>query len=162
MLLLVMEADLEYAHHLRQRRLLGTGEQPRDPVIDMRAERCDLLAVRPRQEPAPGPRVARSGRHVIRVEEIGELLVEDPIAGEMRDQQELLEKPGGMRAVPFGRTGIGHRLHDLVLGTKRRGAAFGLRAHGAEGLAPDGPRIVRRSVSNCCGITFVAAATKDG
>jgi hypothetical protein len=90
MLLLVMEADLENAQHLREHRFLGTRKQPANAFIDMRAERGDLLAARPCQEPAARPRVTRSGRHVVRVEEISEPLVEQLIAGEPRDQQELL------------------------------------------------------------------------
>jgi hypothetical protein len=42
-----------------------------------------------------------------------------------------------MGAMPFGRTGIGHRLHDLVLGTKRRGPPLGFAAHRAKNIEPD-------------------------
>ena len=48
----------------------------------------------------------------------------------MRHQQELLEKPGGVRAMPFRRTGVRHRLHDLILRAERGRTALG--------LAPDG------------------------
>ena len=107
---------------------VGGGDEPLDRRIDMRAERGDVLAVRPRDGARAGPRVTRTGGHIIRVEEISEPLVEYAVAGKPRDQQELLEEPGRMRAMPFGRAGIGHRLHHLVLGAERRGAAFGLRA----------------------------------
>ena len=60
MLLLVMEADLEDAHDVRQLRALGGGDQALDRRIDMRAVGRDLLAVRPRDQAAPGPRVARA------------------------------------------------------------------------------------------------------
>src|SRR4029453_12932649 len=128
----------------------------------MGAERRNAFAVRPRDEPAPRPRVTRSGRDVVRVEEIGELRVENAIAGEMRDQEELLEEPGCVRPVPLGRARIRHRLHHLVLGAQGIGPALGLRAHGAKGFAPVGARIVRRGGWERCGITFVTAATKDG
>ena len=103
-----------------------------------------------------------AGRHIVRVEEITEALVEEAITGKARDQQELLEEPGRMRPVPFGRTGIGHRLHHLVFRAQGRGAAFGFRAHGTEGLTPEGPRIARRLVSNGRGVTIAADAAKDG
>jgi hypothetical protein len=47
-----------------------------------------------------------------------------------------------MRAVPFGRTGIGHRLHHLIFGTKRRGAAFGFRANAAKRLESTASHII--------------------
>jgi hypothetical protein len=63
--------------------------------------------------------------------------------------------------MPFGRAGIGHRLHHLVLGAQDRGATFGFRAHGAEGIAPDGTWIIRCGGLDCGAIRFVAQATKD-
>src|SRR5215831_20558162 len=101
MLLLVVETDLEDAHHLGQLRIAGASEQAFDSRVDMSAKRGDALAVRPRDEPALGPRVAWPSRHIVRVEEIGEALIEDAIAGEMRQQEKLLEEPGRMRAVPL-------------------------------------------------------------
>jgi len=80
----------------------------------------------------------------------------------MRQQEKLLEEPGRMRPVPLGRARIGHRLHHLILGAQRRGAALRFRAHRAERIAPGDPRIARRGSWDCCGITFVTAATKDG
>jgi hypothetical protein len=101
MLLLVMEADLEDAHHLGQLRFVGASEQAFYSLVDMGAKRGDLFAIRPRDEPALGPRVARPSRHIVRVEEIGEPLIEDAIAGKMRPQEKLLEEPGRMRAAPL-------------------------------------------------------------
>src|SRR5207249_1921096 len=92
----------------------------------------------------PDARGARGGRHVVGIEEIRELLVEDPITGKMGDQEELLEEPSRVRAMPFGRAGVRHRLHQLVFGAQGSGATLGLRAHGAEGIAPDGAKIVGR------------------
>src|SRR5262245_20006898 len=128
----------------------------------MGAERRNAFAVRPRDQPAPGARMARSSRDVVRVEEIGELGVANAIAGKMRDQEELLEEPRSVRAMPLGRAGIRHRLHHLVLGAQRGSAALRLRAHGAKGFAPDGARIVRRGGWERWSITLVTAATKDG
>jgi hypothetical protein len=164
MLLLVVEADLQDAQHLRKLGLVHRRYQSLDGGVDMGAKIGNLGAVRPREEPALRSRVARAGGDVIGIEQIGELRVERPVAGKLRDQQELLEEPGGMRPVPLGGARIGHRLHHLVFGTKRRRTPLGLRAHGAKGRAPDRPRIVRRrrDVVDCCGVAVVAKATNDG
>jgi hypothetical protein len=45
-------------------------------------------------------------------------------------EQELLEEPGGVGAVPFRRARIGHRLDQLILRRERRGTTFGLAADG--------------------------------
>src|SRR5262249_7602894 len=140
MLLLVIEPDLENAQHFRQLRVLRALEQSLD--VDVGAEGSNAFAVGPRDESAPRPRVPRSGRDVVGIEEIGELLVKDPIAGKMRDQQELLEEPGGVRAMPFGRARVRHRLHQLVFGAQGSGTTLGLRANCAEGIMPAGARIV--------------------
>ena len=65
MLLLVMEADLEDACDLVPLRPVGVGEQLLDARVDVGAKRGDLFAVRPRDESALGPRVARSSRHIV-------------------------------------------------------------------------------------------------
>jgi hypothetical protein len=66
-----------------------------------------------------------------------------------------------MRAMPFGRTGVRHRLHHLVLGAERAGAVFGFRAHGTKGVPPQDPRVSPTRVRDGCGIVFIASATKD-
>src|SRR5215472_1410300 len=104
---------------------------------------------------------SQSGRDIVRVEERGEAFVEDAIAGELRQQEKLLEEPARMRAVPLDRARIGHRLHDLILGAQARGTALRFRAHRAERIVPSGPAIGRRGSWDRCGITLVTAATKD-
>ena len=161
-LLLVMQPDLQDAQHLGKLRPLDARQQqPLDSRIDVGAKRRHAFAVRPREEAAPWPRVARASRHIVRIEEIGELRIEDAVAGKMRHEEELLEEPGRVRPVPLGRARIRHRLHHLVLGAQRSGAALGLRPHGAEDVEPEETRIVRRGVGERCGITFVTAATRD-
>src|SRR5213078_2246195 len=128
MLLLVMQPDLENPQHFRQLRVLRALEQSLDARVDMGAEGGNAFAVGPREEPPPRPRVARPGGDVVGIEEIWE----------------LLEEPSRVRAMPFSRAGVRHRLHQLVLGAQGSGATLGLRAHGAEGIAPDGARIVGR------------------
>jgi hypothetical protein len=49
-------------------------------------------------------------------------------------EQELLEEPGGMGAVPFRRARVRHRLDQLILWGQGGGAAFGLVSDGEEGL----------------------------
>ena len=160
-LLLVVQPDLQDTHHLGELRLFGARQQPLDSRIDVGAKRRDALAVRPREEAAPWPRVARASRDIVRIEKVGELRVEDAIAGKMRDEKELLEEPGRVRPVPLGRARIRHRLHYLVLSAQRSGAALGLRPHSAEGVEPEQTRIVRRGVGERWEITFVTAATRD-
>ena len=60
----------------------------------------------------------------------------------MLAEQELLEEPGGMGAMPFGRTGVRHGLDRLVLGAQRRGPALGLatdRQIGFHQILGEGP-----------------------
>src|SRR5258708_34461358 len=83
-------------------------EQSLDGRVNMGAEGGNAFAVRPRDESAPRPRLPRSGRDIVGIEEVRELLVENSIAGKMRDQEEVFEEPGGMRAMPFGRARIRH------------------------------------------------------
>jgi hypothetical protein len=52
--------------------------------------------------------------------------MEDLITPAMFAEQKLLEKPGGMGAVPLRRAGVRHRLDQLVFGAERRGPPFGL------------------------------------
>src|SRR5262249_8131960 len=61
---------------------------------------------------------------------------EDAISWVMRLNQKRLEEPGRMRAMPFGRTGVRHRLDCLVLRRQRRRAALGLASYAAEGFDP--------------------------
>jgi hypothetical protein len=49
-------------------------------------------------------------------------------------EQELLEEPRGMSAVPFRRAGIRHRLNQLVLRGQGRGTALGLATDCEEGF----------------------------
>ncbi len=96
---------------------------------------------RARYKAALRPRVPRARCHVVGIEEISEALVEYAIAGNERPQQEVLEEPGDVGAMPFDRARIRHRLHDLIFRTERRRAALGLRTHGAEGVAPVSTRV---------------------
>ena len=70
------------------------------------------------------PRVPRPDRFVVGVEQIPVRRIEHvvPTSG---PEHELLEKPRCVRAVPFSRAGIRHRLRGLVFGGQWRGEPFG-------------------------------------
>ena len=140
MLLLVVQADLQDAQHLGEVRLVGTCQQTLHRLVDMVPIGGHLGAVRPGQKAAQRARMTGTGRHVVGIEQVAEGGVEDVIAGKLRHQQKLLEEPSRVRPVPLGGTGIGHRLHDLILGAERRRAPFGLGAHRPKGVAPSASR----------------------
>ena len=81
----------------------------------------------------------RAGGDVIGVEQEREALIELAIARVVWLQQELLEEPGGVGAMPFGWARVRHRLNLLVFVRERRGAALGLAAHEAERLDAGAP-----------------------
>ena len=78
--------------------------------------------------------VARSGADVIGIEQEGVVGMKRLVARAMFAEQELLEEPGGMGAMPFGRAGVRHRLDQLVFRRKRGGAALGLVSDLEEGF----------------------------
>ena len=80
--------------------------------------------------------MARTGGDIIGVEQEGEALVEDLITCVIRLDQKGLEKPGRVRAMPFGRARVRHRLDRLILRRQRRRAPLGLAAHPPERLDP--------------------------
>lgn len=48
---------------------------------------------------------------------------------QVRDQEEIFKKPGGMPQMPFGWTHIGDGLHHVIFGGEGRAQLFGLLAH---------------------------------
>ena len=113
-LLLVMQPDLDDRNDLLQRRRIRALQQPRHRGIDVGTIGRDLLDGRARDQAALRTGVPRAGRHIIGVEQEAEPRVEFAIVGVVRLQQERLEEPGGVGAMPFDRARIGHRLHVLV------------------------------------------------
>src|SRR5690606_18405794 len=77
----------------------------------------DLLQRWTRQQPPPRARMALAGADVVAVEQ------HVPAVGHGRRilQHEAGEEPGGVGQVPFGRTGLGHRLDLRILRAERRG-----------------------------------------
>ena len=70
--------------------------------------------------------VPRSGADIVGIEQKSVVRVKRPVAFAMFAEQELLEEPGGMGAVPFRRAGVRHRLDQLILRRQGGGPAFGL------------------------------------
>src|SRR3954471_15555909 len=100
----------------------------------MRTIRRDLGGVRPRDQSALWPCMALPGGDIVRVEQEGEALVENLVSGHVRLDEKRLKEPGRVRAVPFCRTCVRHRLDRLILRGKRSGAALCLASHAAEGF----------------------------
>src|SRR4051812_1054394 len=65
---------------------------------------------------------------VVGVEQISEGIAEGLVSGRMRYQDESLEEPGRMRAMPFRGARLRTRLHHLVFGAERRSQSLGHRA----------------------------------
>ena len=78
--------------------------------------------------------MARSDGNIIGIEQKRVVGVERLVALAVLAEQELLEEPGGMGAMPFGRAGVRHRLDQLILGAQGGGPAFGLAPDGQIGL----------------------------
>src|SRR3954471_16497029 len=100
----------------------------------MRTIRRDLGGVRPRDQSALWPCMALPGGDIVRVEQEGEALIENLVSRHVRLDEKRLKEPGRVRAVPFCRTRIRHRLDGLILGQERGSTALGFGAHAAEGF----------------------------
>ena len=80
------------------------------------------------EEAALGPWVPRPERLVVRVEQGAPPRIVTPVARPVGREHQLLEEPRGVRQVPLGRAGVGHRLRHLILGIERRGEGDRARA----------------------------------
>ena len=134
MLLLVVEADFDQRRERRQRVLIGLVEEFHHGGVDMPAIGGDLVGAGAGQMAALVAGVPRSGADVIGIEQEGVVRVKRPVALAVLAEQELLEEPGGMGAVPFRRAGVRHRLDQLILRRQGSGAALGLVSDGQEGF----------------------------
>ena len=106
---------------------------PQDREIHVVAELGHAGHVRAGDHAPLRPRLTFADRLVVAVEQVAERLVEH-LVGNRIGQHELLEEPSGVGPVPLGRTGVGHRLHDLVLGAQSSGQGLGVSAHRTVGL----------------------------
>jgi hypothetical protein len=98
-------------------------------VADGRGTR-DLLDGRARAQPLRAG-MSRADGFVVRVEQVPEVGVEGLVAGEPGIEDEGLEEPGGVTAVPLRGAHVGHRLDDLVLRSEGSGERLGEVAHPA-------------------------------
>ena len=97
-----------------QRCQLGAIQQRDHCRIDMPAPAADFVERGPRQDPARHPRVARPFGLVVRIEQERPALVERRVARQVIAQQERFPEPRGVREVPLGGRGVGHRLERGV------------------------------------------------
>ena len=102
--------------------------------VDMPAIGGDFIGARAGQVAALVAGVPGTCADVIGIEQKRVVGVEGLVALAVLAEQELLEEPGGMGAMPFGRAGVRHRLDELVLGAQGRGPALGLAADGQIGF----------------------------
>src|ERR1700739_4606982 len=108
MLLLMMQPDRDDRSKLGQ--VVCRFDEPDHRVVDMATISGDFIGARTRDQAALRPRVARAGRHIIGIVEIGEALVESAIIRGVGPEQELFKKPADMGAMPFCWASLRHGL----------------------------------------------------
>jgi hypothetical protein len=125
-LLLVVEAQLDGVGELVERAVVEAGHQVTHPGVDVAAVEAHVVGPGPADHAPLGSGVARPDGLVVAVEEEPVVVLErrEPLL--VVGQDEGLEEPGDMGAVPLGRRHVGHRLDRLVLGRERRREALGV------------------------------------
>src|ERR1039458_649378 len=83
-----------------------------------------------------------AGAHglVVRVEDVGERVVERAVAAVVLPEDERLEEPRDVCPVPLRRAHVGHGLHRLILGAEDGREPFGGGPNPGEGLREVGRR----------------------
>ena len=114
MLRLVVQAQHQRAGGGVQGGGIGLGDEAVHRRIDPAPVGPHLVQRRATEWPALRPRVARAQRLVIPIEQPRPAQIGRPVAAFVRLQHPGLEKPDGVRQMPFGRAGIGHRLQLLA------------------------------------------------
>ena len=122
-LLFVMQPEFDYRRHGR---ILVALQEFVHLRIDVLAIRVDFGQTRPRNHAALGARMLVAHGVVVGIEQDLEMRIERTVSGEVRGQHKGLEKPAGVRQMPLGRAGIGHRLQRAVL--RRQGFGEGERS----------------------------------
>jgi hypothetical protein len=130
MLLLVMQPKLDQVGRIAA---VG-GDQLGHRLGDVSAIGEHLVDARPGDHAAPGPRMPRADRLVVRIEQVLVGGIERTIGRELGLEQKGFEEPRGMRQVPLGGAGVGHRLDGLVFGRQRFGERFGLATNPSESI----------------------------
>ncbi len=101
MLLLVIETDFHQWRDRCQRALAGLMKEFHHGRVDMAAIGSDFVGTGTGQMATLVARVPRSGTDVVGIEQIGEVRVKGLVSLTVFAEQELLEEPRGMGAVPF-------------------------------------------------------------
>src|ERR1700738_3555497 len=128
MLLLVIETDFHQRCDRGERVGFSLVKEFHYRRVDMPAVGRDFIGAGTGQMAvlvAGGPRAAA---YIIGIEQIRIIRVKGRVASAVFAEQELLEEPGGMGAVPFRRARVRHRLDQLVLWRQGGGASPGLVA----------------------------------
>src|SRR2546421_12679492 len=106
MLLLVIETDFHQWRDRCQHVFPSLMKEFHYRRIDMPTIGGDFLSARTGQVAALVTGVPRSGADIVRIEQVRIIRVQGLVPLAVFAEQELLEEPGGMGAVPFRRTGI--------------------------------------------------------
>src|SRR6266550_257691 len=130
-LLLVVETEHGELREAVPRVGVATVDQLLHRAVDVSAVARDLLDGRAGEQAALRTRVPWTDGFVVRVEQVPEVGVERLVAGEPGIEDEGLEEPGGVTAVPLRGAHVGHRLDDLVLRSEGSGERLGEVAHPA-------------------------------
>ena len=135
-LLLVVQAQPQRVGGGGPGRGAGAGDEALHRVVDLSSVLPDLGQRGPAEQPTLRPRVSRSQRLVIRIEQPGPARIDRLVAGGMGLQHQGLEKPGGVGQVPLAGAGLGHRLQRLVFGAQAFGELLRMLANRLVGLQP--------------------------
>src|ERR1700681_743151 len=132
MLLLVVEADLDQWRDRGELVLFGLVKKLLCRSIHMPAVGRDFIGAGPSQVAALMTGMAGAGADIIGIEQERIVGMKGLVSRAVFAEQELLEEPGGMGAVPFRRACVRHRLNQLILRRQRSRAALGLVSHRKE------------------------------
>ena len=116
MLLLMVEAERDEVGHARSELAV---QQLLHGLIDELAVAGDFCNARTGDLAAFGAGMSIAERLVVGVEDVREGIVVGAVGGRVRPEDEGLEEPGHVGAMPFRGADVRHRLHRLVLGAQR-------------------------------------------
>src|SRR5579863_8488259 len=134
MLLLMVETDLDQWRDGGKLLVAGFVQELYGRCVDMTAIGGDFLGARPGQVTALVTGMPGAGADIVGIEQEGIVGMKWLVSPAVFAEQELLEEPGGMGAVPFRRARVRHRLDELVFRGQRGSAALGLISHRKKSL----------------------------
>jgi hypothetical protein len=140
MLLLVVQADLDQRTERRHELGVGRRQQLLHVVVHVGAVVVHLLHRGARDVAALVAAVALARLDVVRVEQVGVLLVKRRIVGRVLAEDERLEEPADMRQVPLRGANVGHRLDDVVFRLQRLTKMLGELPHATIAIDERGRR----------------------